>query len=197
MNCSTSTTKNASACRRFSTQDIVLAGMFAAVLAVISQISIPMPSGVPLTIQVFGIALVGSVLGWKLGVCSVLTYILLGAVGLPIFSNFRGGFGVLTGVTGGYIWSWPIMSMLCGIRLKTDNRLLNLFGRIIFAVIGLLIVETVGGLQWSFLAESMPLEAVFLYSITAFVPKDILLTILAVLLGSRIQKILPSSDHLA
>ncbi|MCA5010971.1 biotin transporter BioY, partial [Clostridioides difficile] len=65
--------------------------MFAAVLAVISQLSIPMPTGVPITIQIFGVALIGTVLGWKLGFLATLIYILLGAVGLPVFSNFRGG----------------------------------------------------------------------------------------------------------
>ncbi len=173
----------------FSARDLTLAGMFAAVLTVISQISIPMPSGVPLTIQVFGVALVGSVLGWKLGTCSVLVYILLGMVGLPVFSNFHGGFGVLTGVTGGYIWSWPIMSMLCGIRPGSNHRTVNFALRISLALIGLCIVEIVGGLQWAYLAGSMPLKAIFFYSVTAFVPKDILLTILAVLLSNRIRKI--------
>ena len=68
----------------FTTREMVLAGMFAAVLAVISQLSIPTPAGVPVTIQVFGVALVGAVLGWKLGLCSVLVYILIGAAGLPV-----------------------------------------------------------------------------------------------------------------
>lgn len=176
--------------RRFSTFDLVLAGMFAAVLTVISQISIPMPSGVPLTIQIFGVALVGSVLGWKLGIFSILTYILLGAVGLPVFSNFHGGLGVLTGVTGGYIWSWPIMSVLCGIHPKTQNHTRNLMIRITLSLIGLMIVEVIGGLQWAFLVTSMPLKVILLYSMTAFVPKDIALTIAAVLLGNRIRNMI-------
>ena len=58
----------------------VLVGMFAAVLAVISQISLPMPTGVPITIQVFGVALVGAVLGSRLGTTATLVYVLLGAI---------------------------------------------------------------------------------------------------------------------
>lgn len=186
----TSTPRKPHTVRRFSTFDLVLAGMFAAVLTVISQISIPMPSGVPLTIQIFGVALVGSVLGWKLGIFSILTYILLGAVGLPVFSNFHGGLGVLTGVTGGYIWSWPIMSVLCGIHPKTQNHTRNLMIRITLSLIGLMIVEVIGGLQWAFLVTSMPLKVILLYSMTAFVPKDIALTIAAVLLGNRIRNMI-------
>ena len=96
----------------FTTREMVLAGMFAAVLAVISQLSIPTPAGVPVTIQVFGVALVGAVLGWKLGLCSVLVYILIGAAGLPVFANFGGGIRSLIGLTGGYIWAWPVMAVL-------------------------------------------------------------------------------------
>ena len=88
---------------RISVKNIVLAGMFAAFLAVMSQISLPMPTGVPITVQVFAVALVGVILGWKRGVLAVLVYILIGAVGVPVFANFKGGLSVLTGLTGGYI----------------------------------------------------------------------------------------------
>ena len=92
---------------------MVLVGMFAAVLAVISPISLPMPTGVPITIQVFGVALVGAVLGSRLGTTATLVYVLLGAIGLPIFANFSGGISSIVGVTGGYIWAWPFMTWLC------------------------------------------------------------------------------------
>ena len=57
---------------RISVKNIVLAGMFAAFLAVMSQVSLPMPTGVPITVQVFAVALVGVILGWKRGVLAVL-----------------------------------------------------------------------------------------------------------------------------
>lgn len=76
---------------RISVKNIVLAGMFAAFLAVMSQVSLPMPTGVPITVQVFAVALVGVILGWKRGVLAVLVYILIGAVGVPVFANFKGG----------------------------------------------------------------------------------------------------------
>ena len=55
-----------------------------------------MPTGVPITVQVFAVALVGVILGWKRGVLAVLVYILIGAVGVPVFANFKGGLSVLT-----------------------------------------------------------------------------------------------------
>lgn len=175
---------------RISTKELVLAGMFAAVLTVISQISLPMPTGVPITIQVFGIALVGSVLGWRLGLLSTVVYILLGAVGLPVFANFHGGFSSLVGLTGGYIWAWPFMAALCGIRPNTGNKGLNFALTIVLALIGLAIVEIIGGLQWAALSDKMSVGAVFAYSIVAFIPKDIVITILGVLIGAPVSRTL-------
>lgn len=180
--------KSPAAERKFTTREMVLVGMFAAVLAVISQISLPMPTGVPITIQVFGVALVGAVLGSRLGTTAILVYVLLGAIGLPIFANFSGGISSIVGVTGGYIWAWPIMTWLCGIRPKTENKTKNLAISIVFALIGLLIVETIGGLQWHFVGGSMSIPAIAVYSLTAFIPKDIVITVLAVLIAIPIRK---------
>lgn len=74
---STSSAAVSSSRRMFTTRELVIGGMFAALLAVISQLSIPMPSGVPITIQILGVALVGSVLGWRLGLFATITYILI------------------------------------------------------------------------------------------------------------------------
>ncbi|WP_312440793.1 biotin transporter BioY [Lacrimispora sp.] len=182
-------TKTSSAAKhRISTKELVLTGMFAAVLAVISQISIPLPTGVPITIQIFGVALIGTVLGWRLGFLATLIYILLGAVGLPVFSNFRGGLQSLLGLTGGYIWGWLIMVVLCGIRPKTGSKLLNTILMFLLPVLGTLIDETIGGLQWAALSGDMSVLGVFSYSIVAFVPKDIILTVIAVITGTPIRK---------
>jgi len=182
-------TKTSSAAKhRISTKELVLTGMFAAVLAVISQISIPLPTGVPITIQIFGVALIGTVLGWRLGFLATLIYILLGAVGLPVFSNFRGGLQFLLGLTGGYIWGWLIMVVLCGIRPKTGSKLLNTILMFLLPVLGTLIDESIGGLQWAALSGDMSVLGVFSYSIVAFVPKDIILTVIAVITGIPIRK---------
>ena len=184
------TSTNTSVRHGFNTRELVIGGMFAALLAVISQLSIPMPSGVPITLQIFGVALVGAVLGWRLGLMAVITYILIGAVGLPVFANFTGGFHKLVGVTGGYIWSWPFLCALSGIHPSTGNKTGNFVLQILFALIGLAICETIGGLQWAMLAGDKTVAAVFTYAIVAFIPKDILLTILGVVIGTPIRKML-------
>ena len=82
--------KKAGAASLFTTREMVLAGMFAAVMAVISQLSIPMPTGVPVTIQVFGVALVGSCAWLAAGPLLHACIYPDRSRGLPVFANFGG-----------------------------------------------------------------------------------------------------------
>lgn len=189
---SQSTTKH----QGITTQNLVLTGMFAGILAVISQISIPLPTGVPITVQLFGIALVGTVLGWKLGCMATLVYIILGSIGLPIFANFQGGIQCLVGMTGGYILAWPVMAVLSGIRIQHPNPFVVQAASFILAVTGLMVVELAGGFQWSLLTSDMSFGAIMAYSFVAFIPKDIIITVLAVIVGNQIRKSLIKAGFL-
>lgn len=86
---------------RMKTLDMAYVAMFAAIIAVCSWISIP--ATVPFTLQTFGVFLAVGVLGGKRGTMAVLTYLLLGMIGVPVFSGFAGGIGYMLGSTGGYI----------------------------------------------------------------------------------------------
>ena len=83
------------------TYDLVYISMFTVLIAICSWISIP--AAVPFTLQTLGVFLAVGILGGKRGTMAVLVYILLGAIGIPVFAGFSGGIGVLTGTTGGYI----------------------------------------------------------------------------------------------
>lgn len=72
-------------------QRTVMAGVFAALLVVLSQVSIPLPTGIPVTLQTFAVALCGCVLGPAVGSAAVGVYLALGAVGVPVFAGFSGG----------------------------------------------------------------------------------------------------------
>ena len=119
------------------TYNLVSCGVMTALIAVLSQISIPLPSGVPITLQTFVIALAGFFLGSGFSAVSVAAFIVLGAVGLPVFSGFKGGLSVLTGLTGGFIFGFILLAVFCG--LKRDKLWLN----IIFSVIGLALYSRV------------------------------------------------------
>lgn len=83
-------------------RDMALCALFAALLSVCAWICIPI-GDISFTMQTFGVFLTLGLLGGKRGTLAILTYLLLGAVGLPVFSGFQGGAGTLLGVTGGYI----------------------------------------------------------------------------------------------
>lgn len=86
-------------------KNMTLAALFAALTAVCAWISIPV-GDVAFTMQTFAIFLTMGLLGGKWGAVSILTYLLLGAAGMPVFSGFRGGIGALVGITGGYLWGF-------------------------------------------------------------------------------------------
>ncbi|MCW3095416.1 MAG: hypothetical protein JWL77_1034 [Chthonomonadaceae bacterium] len=93
----------------------MLATMMTGVTCVCAQISAPLPfTPVPVTLQVFAVLLSGLLLGRRWGTVAQLQYLLLGAMGLPIFALGRGGIGVLFGLTGGYLLSYPVAAGLTG-----------------------------------------------------------------------------------
>ena len=90
---------------------MTLCSLFAALLAVCAWICIPLGDTV-LTLQTFGVFLALLLLGGKWGSLSIFLYLLLGAVGLPVFSGFRGGLGAILGVTGGFLWGFLAMGLV-------------------------------------------------------------------------------------
>ena len=148
--------------------NIVMVGVFAAVLAVLSQISFPLPSGIPVTLQTFAVALCGYALGCKRGTLAVLVYIVLGAVGLPVFANFPGGFGSLVGLAGGYTYGFLPMAALCGLGTKMPHRVLA----IVLGVAGLAACHLCGTIQFGMISGNGPWAA-FLVASVPYLVKDI------------------------
>ena len=94
---------------------MALCGLFAALMAICSFISIPLGfTPVPVNLGTLGVFLTGGVLGRKYGTVSMTVYVLLGAVGVPVFAGFRGGLSVLVGPTGGYIIGYIAAAFLIG-----------------------------------------------------------------------------------
>lgn len=160
--------------KKYSTKSMVAAAMFAAVLAVLSQLSIPMPSGVPVTLQTFAVALTAYVLGWKLGAVATLVYILAGALGIPVFANFTGGIGIVMGMTGGFIWGFVVLVVCCGLGAAQKKKA----ALILLSAAGLLICHLLGILQFMAVMSSSGQgmgfwEAALVMSVP-YLPKDAL-----------------------
>ena len=111
---------NARSRRRSSTTDIALIAAFAALLSACAYIgAIPVGgAGVPITLQTFGVMLAGCVLGPVRGFLSVSLYLLLGAIGLPVFAEHSSGLGVFTGPSAGYLYAFPVAAALAGFLVK-------------------------------------------------------------------------------
>ncbi len=103
--------------KKLSTRDLTLAALFVAVTAVLSQIVIPMPL-VPFNLGVLAIFLCGGMLRKGIAFLSILCYLLLGAVGVPVFAQFSGGPAVLFGMTGGYLMAYPVMAWLVSFLIQ-------------------------------------------------------------------------------
>lgn len=91
--------------KEFPVRKMVLCSLFAALTAICAWLSIPVLD-IAYTMQTFAVFLTLGILGGKWGTVSILIYLTLGAVGLPVFSGFQGGVGVLLGITGGYLWGF-------------------------------------------------------------------------------------------
>ena len=168
--------------RKSSIHDLVFIAVMAAVLAVLAQFSIPMPSGTPLTLQTFAVALCGSVLGVRKGVASVGVYLLLGAIGVPVFASFRGGLGILFGITGGFLFGFLALAAACG--WGRDKKMLPSF---LMGMVGLIICH-LAGMLWGSRISATPLWPSFLMFSAPYLLKDALSIWLAMLLARRIVK---------
>lgn len=159
-----------------TTKGLVLTAMFTAVLAVLSQISIPLPGGVPITLQTFAVVFLAVNLGSGYGTVSVLVYLLIGAAGIPVFANFNGGLGVLFGPTGGYLLGFLPLAALTGLGAKRRMGpciALTMAGLTSCHVIGLFFYYHRLG---TWLLPTVPL----------MLAKDIPLSVVAVVLGKRL-----------
>lgn len=156
--------------------------LLAAVTAVLAQVSIPLPSGVPITLQTFAVALTGCYLGWKYGVTSVFVYIVLGAVGLPVFASLRGGFAVITGVTGGFITGFLPMAALCGLGASLHNKIAALS----MALCGLAVCHICGILWFSVVTAAAILPAAALVSLP-YLAKDAISVIAALYIAAAVK----------
>ncbi len=150
-------------------REMTFVAIFVAVISVVSQIAIPTPTGVPITIQIFAIALAGYYLDLKRALLSILIYVLLGGIGVPVFSGFKGGFFVLIGPTGGFIWGFIIIVILCAIFSKKALA-------IPMGIIATIVCHAFGVLQYMIILKIDFFRSAVLVSLP-YIIKDILLVI--------------------
>ncbi|MDO5294143.1 MAG: biotin transporter BioY [bacterium] len=176
---------------KMQTKTIAQIGLFTAVVAICSQISIPLPSGVPVTLQTLGIALAGFVLGAKYATYSIGIYIALGSVGAPVFAGFSGGPGFITSPAGGFIWGFLFLAFFCGVGCRQKNKLLSVF----YGIIGLVICHLFGVVQFMMVAKVSFIASLLAVSVP-FLIKDSISIVLAYGIALQVRRALLASDLL-
>ena len=162
----------------FKTLDLCMIGVVTAVIVIMAQISIPMPLGVPMTMQTFAITLAGIILGSKKGAVA----------SLPVFANFSGGYQLLVGPTGGFIISFPIMAFIIGLGVEYKNRFKGCFTFCL--ILGTCINYLFGVVMFCIIMHSTVWVALTA-CVLPFIPTAILKAILASILGLNLRKRVP------
>lgn len=164
-------------------KNLVLISLFAAMMCLFSIVRIPLPTPVPFTLQIFGVAITGALLGSYLGAMAMIIYTLLGAIGLPVFSGMTGGLQLLTGPTGGYIYGFIIAAFIIGFSMnhfvyRISNPSLRLVGTFFIMTLGLLISYVTGTIQLKFVT-SLPWPQAIATGVLPFIVLDLLKMIFA------------------
>ncbi|MDO4869916.1 MAG: biotin transporter BioY [Bacillota bacterium] len=184
---------NAQMTHKSKTTIMALCGLFAAVMTVCSWISIPLGfTPVPVNLATLGVFLTGALLGPKYGTLSMAVYTLAGAVGLPVFSEFRGGLSVLAGPTGGYIVGYIAAAFISGIivaaAVKTEKTpVVSITMYVAAMILGLLACYALGT-AWFMFTTHTPLGAAMVTCVIPFLPGDALKIAAGTILARRLKK---------
>lgn len=174
------------------TRDIVFVALFAAImaaLAVFPPITLPVIA-VPITAQSLGVMLAGGVLGAKRGGLSLLLFLGLVAIGLPLLAGGRGGFGVFLGPTGGYLIGWFVAAWAIGLMTEMFWNRLNYLNAFFSCFVGGIVLLYGIGIPWSAFVAKIPLTTAFMGSMP-FVPGDIVKCLIAAAVMVAVKRSYP------
>ena len=170
--------------QKIKTKQMVLIALMTAVTCVLGPLSIPLPfSPVPISLTNFAIFLAIFVLGMKNGTISFIIYLLLGAIGVPVFSSFRGGLQVLAGPTGGYLIGFIFLALIMGFALDHFDR--KLVPTIIGMIIGMAVCYAFGTV-WLAKLLSLSFKEGLMMGVIPYLPGDAAKIIIAAIVGPKL-----------
>ena len=173
---------------------IALVGLMAAVTCVLGPLSIPLPvSPVPISLTNFAVYLAIYVLGTKKGTLSYLIYLLIGLVGIPVFSAFTGGPGKLLGPTGGYLIGFIFMALICGWAI--DRFSCKLLPSFIGMLLGTVVCYAFGT-AWLAYQADLSFAAALAAGVLPFIPGDLAKMVIAAVVGPQIRRRLAQAQLL-
>lgn len=179
-------------------KELTKIALFVAIITVCSYITVPF-TGVPFTLQTFAIFLACFVLGWKNATVGVGVYILLGMVGVPVFSGFKGGIGAIAGPTGGYIIGFLAQCLVYGlITVCFGKRGEKAFVRIFASVVGLAVLYIFGTIWFAYLytnGGAGNFAVVLMKCVVPFIIPDLAKMSVAFVVAERLNKSLAAGNH--
>lgn len=165
---------------------LALIGVMAAVMCVMGPVTVPIPvSPVPISLTNLAVFIAVYVLGTKKALVSCLVYLLIGFVGLPVFSGFSGGPAKLLGPTGGYLIGFVFMALVSGVFIE------RFWGRRMMGVLGMAIGSLVCylfGTVWLAYQAKMTFAAALAAGVLPFLPGDLAKIVLAAAIGPQIRE---------
>ncbi len=171
--------------------DFIYAAMFAALISVLGFLSIPLPfSPVPVTGQSLGVMLAGSILTARQSNLALLTFLLLGVAGVPVFAGGTAGVGILLGPRGGYLLGFWAAAILIAFMRRQNGKLWHLAAANIAGGIGLVYIL---GVCWLSTVTGMPLAKAITVGALPYIPGDLFKVIIATLVGSAVARHLPGA----
>lgn len=171
---------------KFTSKEMAVTAVMTALICILGPWAIQIPiSPVPITLCTMGIYFALYVLGMKLGILSVILYVLLGAIGVPVFTNFSGGIGKLLGPTGGYILGYLFLAVICGFFLSKFPEKLPL--HVAGFVLGTLVLYLFGTL-WLQYQLKLTFPAALMAGVIPYIPGDVAKLVIAIAVGLPLKK---------
>ena len=169
--------------KRTKTYNIILCGLMAAILCVLAPMAIP--TTIPITLGTFVIFIMTYILDYKYSFVSCMIYILLGIVGLPVFSGYQGGIGKIIGPTGGYVVGYLFIALICGYVNNRfwNSRLIQVAGMLA----GLAICYALGTL-WFAYQQNISIYESIVICVFPFIIGDVLKIAGALIVGNMLRK---------
>lgn len=170
---------------KWPVRTLLYCALFAALTAVCSQIAIPTGFAAPINFATFSVFLAGILLGPGYGTLSQLCFLLLGAVGLPVFSGFRGGIGALFGVTGGYLLGYLLAAWFTGWITKRFGTRTHV---LLLSMLGGLFLCYAFGTAWYMWIQKIALVPALAACVIPYLPGDAVKIALVLLLVPRLSR---------
>lgn len=176
--------------KNLTVRDLTRISLFTALICISSYIKIDLPN-VPITAQTLAVMLAGCILGTRQAALSVFTYLLLGAVGAPVFSGGASGLPIILGKYGGYLIGFLVGVIIISLLKGKKNSLISLgFANIIG---GIVVVDLFGSVWYSIITGMSVLQA-FMVGALVFIPGDLIKAFVAAVVSVRVNKYLSSNS---